>query len=282
MQNSHLLETHADDSASNSSTPGPDFSLLGREGSAEGGPGERGLERGLGSFDFTDLTIGPEGEGADYSGGPWLSRPVAGSHLPLVDSLREAIRARHEEVGRDYFRITQGDVDYRVQLADTVAGPWWHCRRLEKDIPDYGALAIDGWVRDYLDLAMTLPGLLIVFGEQGAGKTTFLSSLFRENLRRHGGNGITVESPAELPLQGRHGAGRCLQQEVPDEEDVPAYLKRALRLRARLIFLGETRWRSQADQLLLAAKAGLQAMTSFHGGSFADVAARFAGLADPD
>lgn len=252
------------------------YAGLGRPRSGEKGAGS------LAAFAFVDLTIGPARGDADFTGGPYRSMQVHESHLDLIDRFRAEVLQAHAEKGQDSFRLDLDGVRYRIQRIDSVEGHWWSCRRLDADIRQIDGIGLEPWVRDYLRRCSGVPGMLFIIGEQGAGKTTLAAAHLIDNLRRLGGLAVSVESPVEIPLQGRHGPGRCLQQEVGREEDVGLYLGRALRQRSRILFLGETRWRAQADQLLLSATAGIHTLTSFHGTRFGEAIDRFVRLADPE
>lgn len=79
---------------------------------------------------------------------------------------------------------------------------------------------------------------------------------------------LTIESPAEYVVQGRHGdAGQCFQMEIKDDEDWGAALKRALLWAPRYLYVGEVRTPQAAEQLLRAATSGHTVITTVQAGA---------------
>lgn len=119
----------------------------------------------------------------------------------------------------------------------------WFLRRLPEKTPnldELGLPAASAHLLDYLKHPRA-HGLILFAGAQNSGKTTFGSSLIKTRLELFGGHCVTFESPAEMPLRGKHGkAGLCIQTEVDREEDLPAAIRRAhMYAQPNEIFIGE-------------------------------------------
>ena len=106
----------------------------------------------------------------------------------------------------------------------------WFLRRLPEKTPSLSDLGLPPSSAPIIEY-LTHPrahGLILFAGAQNSGKTTFGSSLVKARLEMFGGHCVTFESPAEMPLRGKHGkAGLCIQTEVDREEDLPAAIRRA-------------------------------------------------------
>lgn len=111
-------------------------------------------------------------------------------------------------------------------------------------------------------------GLVILCGSYGSGKSTTCSAMIKERLLDFGGFCITVEDPIEIPLEGKHGDGRCVQLEVnPNEGFAPKIreITRAYPTGQNLIMLvGEIRDSETASQALRSAIDGRLVITTVH------------------
>lgn len=95
-------------------------------------------------------------------------------------------------------------------------------------------------------------GLCLIAGEMGCGKTTTAASVLRERIETTGSLGVSIEDPIETLLQGRHGQGRCLQLEVGQNETYSSATKKAWRMGASCMLLGEIRDGLTAHEVLKA------------------------------
>jgi twitching motility protein PilT len=119
-------------------------------------------------------------------------------------------------------------------------------------------------------------GLVVFCGGMGSGKTTSASALVKTRLQSFGGHAITLEDPPELPLQGIHGKGLCLQKEVTDFGQA---IIESLRYGApEIIYLGELRAPSDVSQALRAAVNGHLIIATIHAGSVIEAAQRISSL----
>lgn len=155
---------------------------------------------------------------------------------------RDAIRFQFDGI---CFRASYVPSDIPKADPSDSSGPYmsWFLRRLPEKTPglsDLGLPPSSAPIIEYL----THPrahGLILFAGAQNSGKTTFGSSLVKARLEMFGGHCVTFESPAEMPLRGKHGkAGLCIQTEVDREEDLPAAIRRAhMYAQPNEIFIGE-------------------------------------------
>jgi twitching motility protein PilT len=105
-------------------------------------------------------------------------------------------------------------VSYRGVLVPTGGGEVFLLRRLENTIATLKELGMpQAYVRRMLTRHMS--GLFIICGEACSGRTTTACALLKDRLLAHGGLALTGEDPIELPLEGAHGNGICLQTVVP-------------------------------------------------------------------
>lgn len=130
----------------------------------------------------------------------------------------------------------------------------WFLRRLPEKVPSLSEIAPPAHITAYLT-SEKAHGLILIAGEQGAGKTTLASSIVKTRLMMYGGHCVTFESPAEMPLRGPHGtAGLCIQTEMDREEDLPQAVRRAHTFaQPDSIYIGEIKTAVAAAETLRAA-----------------------------
>ena len=112
-----------------------------------------------------------------------------------------------------------------------------------------------------------------------SGKTSTLATIVQERMYKFGGIGLTIEQPIEVPLEGLHGDGRCIQHEIFQEESgYSLALTHALRANPNLIMLGEIRHPPTALQAVLAGMNGHLILATMHASSVENAIERFIGL----
>ena len=171
------------------------------------------------------------------------------------------------------FRATYEGDQFRVRRLRTVAGPAMALRRLPKDVPSLDAIRIHPiWRRCLMDPLLLQGGLIVLASVTGQGKSTTIGTTIRSRLEHFGGYCLTIEDPAEMPLHGQFGRGRCVQTEV-DPTDPLGYggaLKGALRCFPTLtdggsmLLVGEVRDPQTAADMLRAAVNGHLVLTTVH------------------
>jgi Tfp pilus assembly pilus retraction ATPase PilT len=111
-------------------------------------------------------------------------------------------------------------------------------------------------------------GLIILCGSNGSGKSTTCAALLKERLLRFGGYCITVEDPIEIPLEGQHGDGRCVQLEINHNEGFAPKIREIMRAyptgQNLMMLIGEIRDAETASQALRSAIDGRLVITTIH------------------
>jgi len=121
------------------------------------------------------------------------------------------------------------------------------------------------------------PGLFLVSGATGSGKSTFLASYMQYLLDSFPVHIVTVEDPVEYIL--KNGKGHVSQREIPD--DVRTYdeaVRDSLREDPDVILVGEIRDGNTASSALTAAETGHLVLGTVHASSPAGVVERMKGL----
>lgn len=121
------------------------------------------------------------------------------------------------------------------------------------------------------------PGLFLVSGATGSGKSTFLASYMQYLLDSFPIHIVTIEDPVEYVL--KNGKGHVSQREIPD--DVHAYdeaVRDSLREDPDVILVGEIRDAETASAALTAAETGHLVLGTVHASSPHGVIERIIGL----
>jgi len=121
------------------------------------------------------------------------------------------------------------------------------------------------------------PGLFLVSGATGSGKSTFLASYMQHLLNSFPIHIVTIEDPIEYIL--KKGLGQASQREIPD--DVSNYeeaVRDSLREDPDVILVGEIRDGNTASAALTAAETGHLVLGTVHASSPAGVVERMKGL----
>ena len=157
----------------------------------------------------------------------------------------------------------------RAAKLETATGEIWAALRRIPDLPPkFDKLGYLPTLQPHLHQFGKRPGLILLTGATGNGKTTSATSLLLNYLETYGGVAFTIEDPVEYNLEGRRGkAGYCYQAEVRNDNEWGAMVKRSLRWHPRYIFVGEIRTPDAANQLLRAATSGHTVMTTMHAGN---------------
>jgi len=145
---------------------------------------------------------------------------------------------------------------------------------LTPDERDLQALAANGRYLQFLRRAVQTGKVIVVVGETGSGKTTFMKALVQEiaaSLRL-----ITIEDVPELSLPNHPNHVHLFYpSEAKEEENAPvtaaSLLRSCLRMKPDRILLAELRGGEAFDFLNVAASGHAGSLTSCHAGS-ADLA----------
>ncbi len=190
----------------------------------------------------------------------------------------------------DQFKINNLKKDYQVifhnhhfrcNLINSVSGNVIHCRHMPSEFIELNKTGIpDFLIEEFLHPRLNKGGLLFISGAPGQGKSTTAAGIIKERLKKFGGVCICLEDPVEIPLQGKHGNGRCIQ--VPVENSFDEAIKSSLRSypsgQNTMLFVGEMRDSESAATALQAAIDGRLVITTFHTENLMLAFQRIAGL----
>lgn len=213
---------------------------------------------------------------ADSAVAPWLERLLA------------HIRCEHpSERGEVEFRVEANGVLFRANRGPTVRGTLLNLRRLPPKAPQLADLTMPPYWRELLLWErLQSGGMVILAAAMGQGKSTTLAAAVRSRLLQYAGFCLAIEDPPEIPLDGGHGRGECVQ--VPVAALGGSYhtaIKRSLRQFPSLskgggmLLVGEVRDGESASELVRAAVNGTLVFTTIHASDPKTAVARLSALA---
>lgn len=197
---------------------------------------------------------------------------ICKSLVPMIKDLSGSAYSKYLEEKTSDFSCEFNGTRLRCHYMPTTSGPYLIFRKMPNRIM---SLAECGFSQDAIK-HLTGPrlssgGIVVISGMPGNGKSTTCSSLISERLKAHSGLCVTIEDPAELPLQGRHGNGFCLQRNIGYEESFSAAMKDSMRAYPaqvnNIMLIGEVRDGETAALALNSAVDGRLIIISIHAGS---------------
>jgi type II secretory ATPase GspE/PulE/Tfp pilus assembly ATPase PilB-like protein len=151
-------------------------------------------------------------------------------------------------------------VPIRVSTLPTTAGEKLVLRILEgRRFHDLTELGMGGNIQRLLRRTLEQPGLVLVTGAAGAGKTTTLYTILQQ-LRLDQLNVVTLEEPVEYRLEGVYQ----VQINRLSGLDFAGGLRAVLRQDPNVIFVGEIRDPETARMALRAAMTGHLVLSTLH------------------
>jgi len=156
---------------------------------------------------------------------------------------------------------------FRCNIIGSIGGKLINCRHMPYEFIDLRSLGLsDSILREMMHPRLNKGGLVFICGAPGNGKSTTTAALIKARLQQYAGVCITVEDPVEIPLQGKHGNGRCIQ--VPVETNFNDAIRSSLRAyptgQTNILFIGEVRDSETACNVIRAAIDGRLVITTFH------------------
>ncbi len=208
---------------------------------------------------------------------------------PLIatNELSETIERLKEE-------IKKNPLSKMIELGD---GSRWRNQRMRDDryalrrmpekCPNIDDLGLPLWIKALL-LQSSMKeqgGLIVIFGQTGAGKTSTLSATIAGRLQLHGGYALTLEDPPEHPIEGAHGSkGYCEQLDVDEMGGFDKAVHTALRCfpakDSSMLGYGEIRENLTAAELVRIAVDGHLVLATMHAKSIPEGLQRLAAMAN--
>lgn len=208
---------------------------------------------------------------------------------PLIatNELSETIEQLKEE-------IKKNPLSKMIELGD---GSRWRNQRMRDDryalrrmpekCPNIDDLGLPLWIKALL-LQSSMKeqgGLIVIFGQTGAGKTSTLSATIAGRLQLHGGYALTLEDPPEHPIEGAHGSkGYCEQLDVDEMGGFDKAVHTALRCfpakDSSMLGYGEIRENLTAAELVRIAVDGHLVLATMHAKSIPEGLQRLAAMAN--
>lgn len=209
--------------------------------------------------------------------------PIPESMYPLSYNLVESVKKKRQ----NNCTVSFQGMAFRAHVMPTSRGDFFIFRRMPSKILTPKELGLPAVISNNLMSSRLLKGgLIIVSGLPGNGKSTTLGSVVVERLKKFGGICITVEDPAEMPLQGQHGEGLCLQRSISSEEDFAPAIRDALRAypakTAAMMMIGEIRDSKSAALALRSAVDGRLVLLTMHAGNVIQSIQRICTMASRD
>lgn len=169
-------------------------------------------------------------------------------------------------------KVAEGGLSFRCHFMPTAGGDMYIFRKMPTEILPLPKLGLPSVITGHLlSERLIKGGLIIVSGLPGNGKSTTLASIIVGRLEKFAGICITVEDPIEMPLQGNHGKGVCLQRGVIGEENFATAIRDAMRAypakTAAMMMIGEVRDSEAAALALRSAVDGRLVMITMHAGN---------------
>ena len=208
---------------------------------------------------------------------------------PLIatNELSETIERLKEE-------IKKNPLSKMIELGD---GSRWRNQRMRDDryalrrmpekCPNIDDLGLPLWIKALLIQSSMKEqgGLIVIFGQTGAGKTSTLSATIAGRLQLHGGYALTLEDPPEHPIEGAHGSkGYCEQLDVDEMGGFDKAVHTALRCfpakDSSMLGYGEIRENLTAAELVRIAVDGHLVLATMHAKSIPEGLQRLAAMAN--
>lgn len=234
------------------------------------------MEKKLKDSLFTDIYIGEAyTEVKGLFGASILLAPAPDNLLEDIGKLKFECKQKYENTGRTEFSIKYDGVFYRVTVSQSNIGSVnYVIRQTHSDIISINDIGLPPFFIEIITRKETV-GLILIAGKMGVGKTTTAASIITHRTSVIGGVSVALEDPIETLLDGRHGKGRCFQVEIGEHEGYSSALKKAMRMGASHLFIGEIRDSDTAHEALKASINGMFVIATIHANGIIDAIERF-------
>ena len=209
--------------------------------------------------------------------------PITEEQKPHVQNLAKEVYKKMKG-GAKSFRVKYSNKLYRCTIIESVNGVIADLRAQPMEMIPLREIDIPQIIKQYCtSQRLNAGGLILVVGSPGQGKTTTCAAILLARLQRFGGLCLAIEDPAELPLDGIHGDGRCIQIEIESKEDYLEAGRMAMRCyptdKPGLMFISEVRDAEGAVLALRAALDGRLVIATMHADSIISALKRMLSLA---
>jgi len=229
----------------------------------------------LNELTFIDLYLGDGfSEVKGMSGGTSFLMDLPDEYKQDAKELKEKCCDIFHNTKRTEYSLRFENRIYRVTvISSSFDGISFVIRQTPEDILPFEDIPLTSVMRKSVELRGAT-GLVLISGKMGSGKTTTAASLLRHRIETTASLGVSIEDPIETVLNGRHGQGRCLQLEVGQDESYSSATKKAWRMGASCLLLGEIRDGHTAHEVLKASLS-MFVVSTIHASSNLDAIERY-------
>lgn len=217
---------------------------------------------------------------------------ISAPRLPVPDDCKDDVadlRAKLDKIrtekGMREFSLTHDKITYRVGVMDDFAfEPVYVLNRSTPQMPRVDHLGLSDSILNVLRDG-SKRGLIVIAGDQRQGKTTSALVMLIDRMMSVGADGLVLQDPPELNVEGMYGSNRLYVQPVNGVSGYSQAAQQAMRFGINNILFGEIRRRdvagstSNAATALDISKAGCFIIATTHGSSVVDTVARLIELA---
>ena len=201
-----------------------------------------------------------------------LNNPFLQEHKKVLDFAEECVNSVLKNPvikTKNDLRLNINNVPLRVNVARGIAGDIISLRLLPTSVPfaEYMVMPF-GWYEMMMHEKNHQGGLYLFAAVNGSGKSTTMGAIFASLLNMYGGEGVTVEDPCELPLDGRIGEnGICRQTEISANKtfaDASKDVARMFSATHNYLMLGEIRDPETAMSAINYSVRGIKVFATIH------------------
>ncbi|CAH7148718.1 AAA domain-containing protein [Vibrio chagasii] len=202
----------------------------------------------------------------------------------VANSMKSIIEQKRTALDSDAFRLKHLERLYRVTIINTVDGDMAQCRAQPMQLIHLDKIKLPRMIKTVaMHSRLMNGGLILVVGKVGSGKTTTCAAIAHARTSEFGGLLLTIEDPAELPLNGPMGIGHCIQMEVQGKDEFEDAGRKALRCfpagKPGSLFISEIRDPVTASLALRASLDGNLVIATMHGDSITGALKRLSSYA---